>query len=134
MRNNTTLPLGSISIIDKIEKDFGLISGIFGKAGGKTRNFVGAIKLLLCNRIDGAVSLHQILPMSSDERLELLGINSKISERSLYRNLQKVGREFHILLQRYQSIIKKYGLVDGIQISDFSSSYFEGKKAEFAEH
>ena len=46
MRNNTTLPLGSISIIDKIEKDFGLISGIFGKAGGKTRNFVGAYSIL----------------------------------------------------------------------------------------
>ncbi|MCL5094878.1 MAG: hypothetical protein M1168_02765 [Candidatus Marsarchaeota archaeon] len=45
MKNNTTLPLGSISIIDKIEKDFGLISGIFGKAGGKTRNFVGTLKV-----------------------------------------------------------------------------------------
>ena len=42
MRNNTTLLLASISIIDKIEKDFDLIFGIFGKAGGKTHNFVGA--------------------------------------------------------------------------------------------
>ena len=46
MKNNTTLPLGSIFIIEKIEKDFSLISGIFGKAEGKTCNFVGAYSIL----------------------------------------------------------------------------------------
>ena len=46
MRNNTTLLLDSISIIDKIEKDFDLIFGIFGKAGGKTHNFVSAYSIL----------------------------------------------------------------------------------------
>ena len=132
--NSVTLPVGSISIIDKIEMEYGLVSGIFGKSGGRTHNFVGAVKLLLCNRMDNAVSVHQILPMSSEERFDLLGIKGGISERSLYRDLQKVGREFPILLERYQKVVKKYGLVDGIQISDFSSSYFEGKNAEFAEH
>ncbi len=134
MMNNVTLPIGGISIIDKIDMDYGLISGIFGKAGGRTRNFVGAVKLLLCNRMDNAVSVHQMLPMPSNERFSLLGIKEGISEGSLYRDLQKVGREFPILLERYQNIVKKYGLVDVIQISDFSSSYFEGKNAEFAEH
>ena len=134
MRDNVTLPLGSIAITDKIESDYGLISGIFGKAGGKSRNFVGTVKLLLCNRMDDAVSVHRILPMSSDERFGLLGINDGIAERSIYRTLQKVGREFPILLERYQEVIKKHGLMDDIQISDFSSSYFEGKNAEFAAH
>ena len=32
--NSVTLPMGSISVIDKIEKDIGLISGIFGNSGG----------------------------------------------------------------------------------------------------
>ncbi|MCL5440273.1 MAG: hypothetical protein M1448_00065 [Candidatus Marsarchaeota archaeon] len=41
MRDNVTLPLGSIAVTDKTESDYALISGIFGKAGGKTRNFVG---------------------------------------------------------------------------------------------
>ncbi len=134
MRDNVTLPLGGIAITDKMEPDHGLISGIFGKAGGKSRNFVGTVKLLLCNRIDDAVSVHRILPMSSDERLGLLGINDGIAERSIYRTLQKVGREFPILLERYQEVIKRHGLIDDIQISDFSSSYFEGKNAEFAAH
>ncbi len=101
MRDNVTLPLGSLSVIDKIESDYGMISGIFGKAGGRSRNFVGTVKLLLCNRMDDAVSIHQILPMSSEERFGLLGINDGIAERSIYRILQKIGREFSILLERY---------------------------------
>ncbi|MCL5440811.1 MAG: hypothetical protein M1448_02935 [Candidatus Marsarchaeota archaeon] len=35
MRDNVTLPLGSIAVTDKIESNYVLISGIFGKAGGK---------------------------------------------------------------------------------------------------
>lgn len=81
MRDNVTLPLGSIAITDKIESGYGLISGIFGKAGGKSRNFVGTVKLLLCSRMDDAVSVHRILPMSSDERFGLLSINDGIAER-----------------------------------------------------
>ncbi len=134
MKTNVTLPLGSIALIDKIQSDYGLVSGVFGNAGGRSRNFVGIVKLLISNRMDDAVSVHQILPMSSTERLELLGIRGGVSERSIYRVLQKIGREFPLLLKRYQNIIKKYGLVDSTQISDFSSSYFEGDNAEFADH
>ena len=134
MTNNVTLPLGSISLIDKAEKNYGLISGIIGKAGGRSRNFVGTVKLLLCNRMDDAVSMHRILPISSDERFGLLGINDGTAERSIHRTLQKVGREFPIPIERYQEVIKKHGLIDDIQISDFFSSYFEGKNAEFAAH
>ena len=77
-----------------MESDYGLISGIFGKAGGKTRNFVGAVKLLICNRMDDAVSVHRILSMSFDERFGLLGIHDSIAERSIYRTLQKVGSRY----------------------------------------
>ncbi len=107
MMNNVTLPIGGISIIDKIDMDYGLISGIFGKAGGRTRNFVGAVKFLLCNRMDNAVSVHQILPMSSNERFGLLGIKEGISERPICRDLQKVGMEFPISLERYQNVVRK---------------------------
>ncbi len=37
-------------------------------------------------------------------------------------------------MEKYQNIISEKGLVDNDQITDFSSSYFEGKKAELAEH
>ncbi len=130
--NSITLPIGSISVIDKIEKDFGLISGIFENAGGKSKNFFGTAKLLLCNRIEDTVSVHQIMPTSPKEKFELLGIKREVSERSLYRTIQKIGVMFPVFLDRYQDIIKKHGVVDKTQIEDFSSSYFEGKRAEFA--
>lgn len=37
--NSVTLPLGSIAVIDKIEKAIELISGIFRNAGGKSKDF-----------------------------------------------------------------------------------------------
>jgi transposase len=137
MQNNVTLPLGSISLIDKIEKEIGLISGIFGNAGGKSKNFLGIAKLLLCNRLEDTVSIHQIAPTSTKEKFELLGINGEeveTIERSLYRAIQTIGREFPILLERYQNILKPRGLLDKDQNIDFSSSYFEGKKAELGAH
>ncbi len=132
--NSVTLPIGSISVIDKIEKDIGLISGIFGNSGGKSKDFVGIAKLFLANRIEDTVSVHQLLPTSSKEKLGLLGIGEEPSERSLYRGIQKIGRLFPILIERYQNVVLEKGLVDPVQISDFSSSYFEGKRAEIAEH
>ncbi len=130
MKNNVTLPLGSISVIDKVEKDIGLISGIFGNSGGRSRDFVGIAKLFLANRIEDTVSVHRLLPTSSSEKLELLGIREEPAERSLYRDMEKIGRLSPILLERYQDIVAKEGQVDKNQIQDFSSSYFEGKKAE----
>ena len=58
MKNNITLPLGSISLLDKIEKDIGFISGIFGNTRGKSKNFIGIIKLFISNRIEDTVSVH----------------------------------------------------------------------------
>ena len=131
--NSVTLPIGSISVIDKIEEDTGLISGIFRNSGGKSKDFVGIAKLFLANRIEDTVSVHQLLPTSSKEKLGLLGIGEEPSERSLYRGIQRIGRLLPIFIERYQDTIKKHGLVDENQITDFSSSYFEGKKAELAD-
>ena len=105
-----------------------------GSGGGRSKDFVGIAKLFLSNRIEDTVSVHQLLPTSSAEKLELLGIKEEPAERSLYRDIQKVGRLFPIFMERYQDIVSAKGLVDKDQITDFSSSYFEGKKAEIAEH
>ena len=132
--NSVTLPIGSISVIDKIERDIGLISGIFTNSGGKSKDFVGIAKLFLANRIEDTVSVHQLLPTSTTEKFELLGIKKEPAERSLYRAIQKIGRIFPTLLERYQNIISARGLAENCQVSDFSSSYFEGKKAEIGAH
>jgi transposase len=38
-----------------------------------------------------------------------------------------------MVMDRYQHLIEKHGLVDSNQVIDFSSTYFEGTKAEFAD-
>jgi hypothetical protein len=132
--NSIILPLGGIAAIDKIEKDLGLISGIFRNTGGKSKNFEGITKLLLANRIEHMVSMYQLLPTSPPEKLELLGISEELGERTFYRDLQKIGRLYPVYIDRYQSIIKAYGLVDDDQAVDTSSSYFEGRKADLADY
>ena len=49
-------------------------------------------------------------------------------------SIQKIGRIFPVLRERYQDIISEKGLIGKNQISNFSSSYFEGKNAEFVEY
>jgi len=129
-----TLSLGGIALLDKADKDFGLVSGIFGGVAGRIEDFAGRVKLLLYNRLSFAVSVHRILETYPGEALELLGIKAEISERSLYRTLELVGRCYPLLMERYQNIILEHGLVDKEQLSDFSSTYFEGEKAELSAH
>ena len=124
-----TIPLGSIGLIDKVEKDYGLIHKIFRGIGGKTNDFEGKTKLLLYNRLTHAVSVHQILDTYPHELHELLGIKNELCERSLYRTLEKIGKCYPVLIEKYQDVLKKHDLVDPKQIMDFSSTYFEGDNA-----
>lgn len=124
-----TLSLGGVSLIDKVEKDYGLISDVFGGIGGRARDFEGRVKLLLHNRLTHAVSVHQILETYPRELHELLGIKNGLCERSLYRTLEKIGKCYPVLVERYQDVLGKHGLVDDKQIMDFSSTYFEGDTA-----
>ncbi len=86
--------------------DYGLISGIFGIAEGRVRNFVGAVKLLLCNRMGNEVSVHQILFISSEVEFGLLGIKKSILERSLYRDFQKVAGNFQFFLRGIRTSLR----------------------------
>lgn len=129
MKSNT-LSLGGVSLIDKVEKDFGLISGVFGGLTKKAKDFEGRIKVLLYNRLTHAVAVHQILNTYPSEAFELLGMKDDPSERSLYRSLELVGKFYPVVMERYQDVLKKHGLVDTQQLMDFSSTYFEGEKAD----
>lgn len=128
----TTLSLGGLSLIDKVEKDFGLVSGVFSGVSDRVRDFEGRVKLLLYNRLTFAVPVHRILETYPRELFELVGIKNEPSERSLYRTLELVGRCYPVLMERYQEVLMKHGLVDNQQLMDFSSTYFEGEKASLS--
>ena len=115
---NITTPLGGICVVDKVEKDYGLISSMFGDV--LNPNDIGRVKLLLNNRMTYSTSVNQIMSLTSDEACKLLDVK-KVSERSLYRTVVKVGRFANIIIEKYQDNIKKNDLVDKNQNVDWSS-------------
>lgn len=55
------------------------------------------------------------------------------SKRNLYRTLERVEKNYPIILNNYQRLIKSMNLVDVTPVIDFSSQFIEGNMAEFAE-
>ena len=130
---NTSISLGSIVLIDKVEKRFNVFSELFSGLGGKSKDFVGCVKLHVYNRLTHSVSTHQILETYPEELAPYLGMEEMPAERSLYRTLERVGKYFPVLLDRHQNLVAKHGLVDPNQLIDFSSTYFEGRNSALGE-
>jgi transposase len=135
MSNNTTISLGAIVMIHQIENHYGLFQSLFSDTGIKTKQFIPLVKLLVGNKLAHAVSIHQIPETYPIEFSRQLGMNDPLAERTLYRTLERIGKNFPVFLQRYQQFLKKHDLIDHNQIIDFSSSYLEGgKKSELASY
>ncbi|MDI6917297.1 MAG: transposase [Thermoplasmatales archaeon] len=135
MKHNKAFSLGGIVMIEKVEKTYGVFSSIFKGVEGNARDFIPQIKLLVYNKLTHSVSAHQIPNTYPSEAMEQLGMKKSVpAERSIYRTLERVGKYFPVVLDRYQDLIVKHGLVDKKQIIDFSSSYLEGNKAELGMH
>jgi len=133
MKNNKTYPLGALVMIDKIEKNFGFFNIIFKEIGGKMKDFLPLIKFHVNNKLTHSVSVNQMLNTYPEEMLKKLGAKNNTSSRKLYRVVERTGKYYPILFDRFQYFIKKNKLADKKQFIDFSSSYFEGKKAELGE-
>ena len=121
--------IGSVGLIDKINSCFGFFDQVFDKTGGRARFFKESAKLFVANRLEKCVGINRLNELYSQEFFELLGFKGKFGERSLYRNLERIGQKYPVLLERYQILIKKHNLVSQEQFVDFSSSYFEGTKS-----
>lgn len=130
MKSNISIPLGSIVMMKKVEKHYALFNSLFKGIKGKTTSFIPLTKVLACNKLTHSVSVHQINKTYPLEFMQQLGLNDKTGERTIYRSLERIGRYFPVVVDRYQCFIKYHDLVDKKQIIDFSSSYFEGKQAE----
>ena len=133
MKTNSSIPLGGIVLMKKAEKHFGVFKELFSGIGGKSKDFLPCIKLHVYNKLTHSVSTHQIIETYPEEIAEHIGAKEMPSERNLYRALERVGKYFPIVMDRYQQLLKKHNLVDSEQVIDFSSTYLEGSKAELAE-
>ena len=130
MKPNISIPLGSIVMLKKVEKHYGIFNNLFDGIKGKATSFVPLTKVLTCNKLTHSVSVHQINNTYPLEFMQQLGLKDKTAERSTYRSLERIGEFFPIVMSQYQQFIKNHDLIDEKQIIDFSSSYFEGKQAK----
>lgn len=130
MRTNISFNAGTLILINKIDKEYNLFDSLFGNIKGKTKHLIQSAKTFINNRLDKCTSLNQIIPTYPTELFECLGFKESPKERTLYRDLERIGLNYKFVIEEYQKLLKKFNFVDKEQFVDFSSSYFEGEKAE----
>jgi len=116
--------------MNKIDKEYNLFDSLFGKIKGKTKHLIESVKVFINNRLDKCTSLNQLIATYPQELFECLGFKGSPKKRTLYRDIERIGLNYKFVIEEYQRLLKKYNLVDKEQFLDFSSSHFEGEKAE----
>jgi len=130
MRTNISYSIGSIALIDKVYEKFGFFGQIFSGIAPKAKTLKQSVKLFIYNRLSKCVSINRITSVYPTEVFEHLSFKESPKERTLYRNLERIGLHHKFIVSRYQQLIRKNNLISKEQFPDFSSSYFEGKKSE----
>ena len=133
MKCNITYPLGACVIIDKVEKNYDFFKKIFKGTEGKVKDFLPLIKFHINNLITHSVSVNQMLNTYPEELLKKFGTKKKTSKRKLNRVIERIGKFYVIHHNNFQNFIKENNLADKKQLIDFTSTYFEGNKAELGE-
>jgi transposase len=133
MKQNVTFSIGNVAIIDKVNEKYRLFDKLFDNLGTKAKNIKQSAKLLSYNRLGDCVSINQLTSIYPEELFKQLGYRKIPADRSIYRDLDRIGQRTKFIHGRYQEIIKKNGLVSEKQFMDFSSSYFEGHKSKLGE-
>lgn len=127
MNNSVAFSIGHVALIDKADAELGgYFERVFGGIGGRMRDFVPLVKLLVYNKLGASVSANRVLDYP-EELYRMLGFKRKPTERSVYRAIERVGAAFAVVLEQHQRILKEHGLITDEQFIDFSSTYFEGK-------
>ena len=133
MKQSVAFAIGAVALIDKADAQTDFFKSVFDGLGGRARDFVPAVKLLMVNKLEESVAIHRLLDFTPEEKLRLLGFRGAVSDRTLNRTLERLGEKSQFVIDRYQKWVKDNQLVDMTQNVDFSSSYFEGKKCGIAE-
>lgn len=129
---STTFSLGNIALIDKADAQTGFFKSVFEGIGGKAKNFIPSIKLLMTNKLGSSVSVHKLLDFAPQDMLSILGFEGHTSDRTLNRTLERLGENSPLIIEKYQKWLKNNNLIDKIQNMDFSSSYFQGNNCPMA--
>src|SRR3970040_1852116 len=113
---NVTFSLGSVAIIDKTDASFKFFDFLFTGLSGRAKEFKEFAKLFVYNRLTDCVSVSRLPEVYPQELFEQLGFREKPSERSLYRNLERIGDKHALLIKRYQQLLREHKLVTEEQL------------------
>jgi len=130
MGENVSFSFEPIALMNKVEKEFQFFETIFRGLGGKAKNLKESAKLFSYNKLAESISINKIRDIYPYELFEEIGFKKKTRERSLYRNLERIGNNYKFLMENYQRFLKMNNLISEKQFIDFSSSYFEGNSSE----
>ena len=134
MNQNITLSIGNLVLIDKVDAEYDYFQRVFHGVGGKANNFVPSAKLFMYNRLGECFSVNQIISGYQKNLFQKLKFSKEPNDRLLYRNVERLGANFDFILKRHQIFLYEENLLSETQYFDFSSSYFEGGKSDFAEY
>lgn len=133
MRENVTFPVGNVSLFEKVDKHYDFSNALFGKIGGKAKDFAKYTKILICNKMSHSVSVHQIPKVYPKDAFELMGLTDTPSERKLYRTVESLGDKHQFVLTRYQELLRDHNLISDKQFIDFSNSGIEGNNSDLCQ-
>ncbi len=130
MKSNTSFHVGSLILVNKVDSRYNLFDSVFSPLKGKTKHLIESVKMFINNRLDKCVSVSNLLGIYPEEWFECLGFKEKPKERTMYRDLERIGVGYKFVVESLQQLLKKNNLIDLIQFIDYSSSYFEGNSSE----
>jgi len=133
MRQNISLNVGSLILINKVDGNYNFFDSVLKGLTGKTKHLKQSVKAFIHNRLGKCVSINRLTEIYPEETFEYLGFKEKPKERTIYRDLERIGNKSKFILENYQQLLKRNGLISDKQFIDFSSSYFEGNNSELGE-
>jgi transposase len=133
MNTNTSISIGNIALLDKIDGEFNFFGSVLDGLTGKTKHFKQSVKLLLSNRLGKCVSINRLSSLYKPEFFELLGFKESPKERTIARDLERVGEKSQFIVNQYQKLLFDKKLVSSTQFIDWSSSSLEGNKTDLAQ-
>jgi hypothetical protein len=133
MKQNVTFSIGNLVLLNKADAQLGgYFDRVFGNIGGKAKDFIPCVKLLMYNRLGNCLPISR-LSAYPPELFERLGFKNHLSDRTFNRTPERIGKASPFILFEHQRILKEYNLISKEQFPDFSSSFFEGNSSPLGE-
>jgi transposase len=126
MEKNISFSIGPLALMERIENKFNLFGILFEGLAGKAKTLNKSAKLFTYNKLAESIAIRRLKEVYPSELFSEMGFIKEPNERTIYRDLARIGKKAPMILEKYQLFLKRNNLVSSEQFMDFSSSYFEG--------